>query len=167
MILGHTQEMKFRRQGHWLVLIIIGLMLIGLLRQLLCLESLEGVVEAVIDGQTLRIGETRVRLHHIVVAPLDTQGGQAARDQLRAFALQQRVYCTICRRDGQAGVTGECRLADGIDLQQVMVTSGRARDCPAASGGVLAPFETEANREIPLPDRCRPWVRRGPFPPIR
>lgn len=150
------------------VLLMVALMLIGLLRDWLCVEQLAGVVDAVPNGQTIRIGDTRIRLHEIAVGARGTRPGAAAQRLLTRLALQQQATCRICRRGGvRNSATGICRLADGTHLERALVEAGLARDCPAVSGGKLAAGETAASKEIPLPEYCRPWMRRGPMPPVR
>jgi hypothetical protein len=52
-------------------------------------------------------------------------------------------------------------------LGRLLVEAGVARDCPAASDGIYVSLEHERTQAIALPERCRPWARRGPRPPLR
>ncbi len=155
------------RRPRWLVLImVLALPTIALLRQWLCHTQVEGEVTAVPSAQILRIGQERVRLDEVVTRS-ESAAEREARHYLQGRLLGQFVRCRGCRRGEGAVVSGWCELADGTRVGRLLVENGFARDCPAASGGKHAAVETEQARSIPLPDRCRPWMRRGPRPPIR
>ncbi|MBK5940429.1 hypothetical protein [Halochromatium roseum] len=155
------------RRPRWLILMmVLALPLIGLLRQWLCQTAVEGKVTAVPSAQLLQIGEERVRLDEVVLAS-EPETAREARRFLQARLQGQSVRCSGCRRAESAVVSGYCELPDGTRVGRLLVEAGFARDCPAASGGQHAAFETERAKAIPLPDRCRPWMRRGPRPPIR
>jgi hypothetical protein len=158
-----------RRRWHrprWLLLVmVLALPLIGALREWFCQTRVAGIVTAVPGGDLVRIGETHIRLEEIVVqAP--SQAGPALRF-MESEILGQWVSCRGCQREAGATVTGWCVLKDGSRLGQRLVEAGLARDCPAISGGHYAAFQVGDAASIPLPDRCRPWIRRGPRPPVR
>ncbi len=156
-----------RRRPRWLIVImVLALPLIGLLRQWLCQAEVEGEVTAVPSAQVLQIGEERVRLNQVVLASEPTAAREARR-YLQGQLIGQSVRCRGCRRGESAVVNGYCELPDGARVGRLLVEAGFARDCPAASGGQHADVETERAKGIPLPDRCRPWMRRGPRPSIR
>ncbi|MEA3639084.1 MAG: hypothetical protein VBE63_03980 [Lamprobacter sp.] len=140
--------------------------MIALLRQWLCHAAVEGEVTAVPSAQLLRVGEARVRLNEVVITNQSAPARGACR-YLQAQLLGQALRCRGCRRGESAVISGWCELPDGTRVGRLLVKAGFARDCPAASGGQHAAFETAAAESIPLPDRCRPWMRRGPRPPIR
>ncbi|WP_462320213.1 hypothetical protein [Halochromatium sp.] len=155
------------RAPRWLVLImVLALPLLGLLRQWLCHAAVEGEVNAVPSARVIQIGEVQVRLDEVVITnkPADVR---AARRYLQQRLLSQSLRCRGCQRGESAAISGWCELGDGTRVGRLLVEAGFARDCPAASGGKHAAFEIERARSIPLPDRCRPWMRRGPRPPIR
>jgi hypothetical protein len=155
------------RRPRWLVLVmVLALPTIALLRQWLCHAAVEGEVTAVPSAQVLRVGETRVRLNEVVVTR-EPAAAREARRYLQQQLLGQSLRCRGCRRGERAVISGWCELPDGTRVGRLLVEAGFARDCPAASGGQHAAFETLGAEPIPLPDRCRPWMRRGPRPPIR
>jgi endonuclease YncB( thermonuclease family) len=146
---------------------VLALPLIGALRHWLCTTTIEGKVVRVIGPQTVAVGAppVRVRLDEIVVGNGRLAG--RARALLNALASAQRVRCRGCRREERGVITGWCELEDGTRLGAALVNAGLARDCPAASGGRYRKMQRSVAEGIPLPDRCRPWMRRGPRPPIR
>lgn len=155
------------RRPRWLVLImVLALPTIGLLRQLLCHAEVEGEVTAVPSAQIVRIGEVRARLEEVVITN-DPAAAREARRYLQGRLLNKSLSCLGCRRGESVVVSGWCELPDGTRVGRLLVEHGFARGCPAASGGKHAAFEAERATSIPLPDRCRPWMRRGPRPPIR
>lgn len=89
----------------------------------------------VVDGDSLRIGEARVRLHGIDAPELNQtcttpQGalwrcGQWSRAQLEAFVQGQRLDCDDLGADRHGRRLARCRL-DGRDIAALMVTVGAA-----------------------------------------
>ncbi|WP_328984477.1 hypothetical protein [Thiorhodovibrio winogradskyi] len=154
-------------RGPALALALIGLAVIGLVRHWWCQEDIEIVVTRVPDGHSLQGHAGRVMLDRIAVAPATTPAGAAARDYLQALTLQQKLSCRICRRGQRTTFSGRCWLPNGSELEPMLVKAGLARDCPAVSGGHLARAQTWIGERIPLPDRCRPRLRRGPWPAVR
>jgi len=118
------------------------------------------------DGDDLAFGDVRVRLRGIA-APEYRQnrhepGGREATESLSAAVAGRTI---VCHLDGTtAGSTrrpvGVC-FADGVDLGELQVLSGVARDCPSFSGGIYAEAEAEARRQghdlsaiYPRPSYC-------------
>lgn len=156
-----------RRRPRWLVLVmVLTLPAIGLLRYCLCTTRITGQVDSVPSATHLEIAGERIRLDQVVLSNQPEQRQQARR-LLRQLVSGQTLRCRGCRREQGAPVNGWCELEDGARLGKRLVEAGLARDCPAASGGIHARFETASAAAIPLPDRCRPWIRRGPRPSIR
>lgn len=155
------------RRPRWLVLLmVLALPLIGLLRQWLCHTRVAGDVSAVPSAQVIQVGEVRVRLDEVVITNKPAVAREARR-YLQQRLRGQSLRCRGCQRGERAAISGWCELGDGTQVGRLLVEAGFARDCPAASGGKHAAFEIERARSIPLPDRCRPWMRRGPRPRIR
>ncbi|MBK1617362.1 hypothetical protein CKO42_02610 [Lamprobacter modestohalophilus] len=164
---GWARSLKrWRRPRRLLLVMVLALPLIGLLRQWLCYIEVEGEISALSSAQLLQVGEARVRLNEVVITNQPASAREARR-YLQAQLLGQSVRCRGCRRGESTVISGWCELPDGTRVERLLVEAGFARDCPAASGGQHAAFETAAAESIPLPDRCRPWMRRGPRPPIR
>lgn len=115
--------------------------------------SAESPQVAVIDGDTLRLRDTLIRLQGIN-AP--TRGkicqqpggaefdcGEASGRALAALVRGRAVSCQIDRRDRRGFAQAHCD-AGGIDLGRAMVSSGWATASPAISELVIA--ETEARQ---------------------
>lgn len=99
---------------------------------LLALAIISGRVTAVTDGDTFRLGATRVRLAaidanelhggcHTVCAP---RSARAARDNLARLALGRRV---VCRQTGTSyrRIVAFCSVG-GVDLSCAQVRAGAA-----------------------------------------
>lgn len=101
------------------------------------------------DGDTLRIGERRVRLDGIlaperVVRCGDVNVFRASIDALRDVTRSRQVVCRISDQPDAAGRDlAQCRVGD-IDLNAYMVANGWARDWPLHSGGAYADEEAAA-----------------------
>ena len=96
--------------------------------------SLTGPVR-VVDGDTIRLGEHRIRLHGIDApesdqACLDPQGapwacGDAATERLVELIGDDPVHCTQRDIDRYRRIIGEC-FADGTNLNAALVAEGLA-----------------------------------------
>jgi endonuclease YncB( thermonuclease family) len=96
-------------------------------------DELTGRAYAV-DGDTLRIGQTRIRLVGLDAVELeqacindgeDWPCGRAARDFLRALVASQDTTCTSEGRDQYRRVLGRCRVGSA-DLGDSIVREGWA-----------------------------------------
>ncbi len=116
-------------------------------------DQTEAVVGKVIDGDTLYVGSTKIRLEGIAAPELDEPLGPEARDFLTAVALGRTAKCELTGDlsfDRQVAV---CRI-DARDLGKLIVEAGFARDCPHFSGGRYEAFEAERSKQLPLPGYC-------------
>ncbi len=143
------------RIKHLPYIVIPALAVIGLvaLQALRSDGQIEDVVGKVIDGDTLYVGPTKIRLQGIAAPELDELLGPEARDFLAAIALGKRARCDLTGElsfDRQVAV---CRI-DGRDLGRLIVEAGLARDCPRYSGGRYAAVEVERSKHLPLPGYC-------------
>jgi endonuclease YncB( thermonuclease family) len=103
---------------------------------------------AVLDGDTLRVGEHVVRLEGIVApargsvchgdGTLELDCGAAAANALAALVRGRSVECTIHGHDGQGRPVADC-AAGGRKLSVALVQDGWAR------AGTPALREPEAN----------------------
>ena len=84
------------------------------------------VVERVVDGDTLVVGEERVRLHGIDAPELDQPQGPAARRALIELAAGQPVDCERLDTDRYGRAVAWCRTPDGTDLGGWLVARGLA-----------------------------------------
>lgn len=156
--------MRHRRAIMAIALLVVPV--IALVRGLACRETVTGIVTDVRGGQVIVVGDRSVLLDGVVAGKHGPQPRRGV-DVLTRAALGKRVRCSVCRRMEQASGRGQCEGADGVDLSLLLVKAGAARDCPARSGGRYARFEVPLSREIALPDRCRPSLRKGPWPGVR
>jgi endonuclease YncB( thermonuclease family) len=109
---------------------------------------------SIIDGDTLEIHGTRIRLWGIDAPESDqlcrNEGsehyrcGQKAANDLDAFNARRAVECVEVDRD-QYRRAVVCTVA-GIDLADWMVRNGQALDWPRYSKGAYAAAQSEAKR---------------------
>jgi endonuclease YncB( thermonuclease family) len=114
---------------------------------------LVGPVNRVLDGDTLYVGPTKIRLQGIAAPELDEPFGPEARDFLTAIALGNRARCDLTGEISFDRQVAVCRI-DEQDLGRLMIEAGFARDCPRYSGGRYEPFEVERSKRLPLPGYC-------------
>lgn len=120
----------------------------------------------VVDGDTLRVADRRIRISGIDAPEADqtcgtqTGGrwscGTEARTRLIAFLGGQTVRCVALYKDRYGRDVADCRRHDGSDIASHMVRSGFALDWPRYSGGAFASDEADAQR-----NRAGLW--QGPF----
>lgn len=112
----------------------------------------------VIDADTLRVADTKVRLNGIA-AP---EEGHPAYRQGKIFVRRlvrqsQSVRCNLMGEQTYDREVGYCFvLLDGksLDIQAEIVSAGLARDCRRYSGGRYRRLEAPEARELPLPGYC-------------
>jgi endonuclease YncB( thermonuclease family) len=108
---------------------------------------------SVIDGDTIEIHGTRVRLYGIDAPEHDQlcsdprgdryRCGQVASNALAGFIGRQAVACVEVDRDRYRRTVAVCSVGK-VDLADWMVRGGLAIDWPRYSKGDYAPAETEA-----------------------
>ena len=143
------------RIKHLPYIVIPALAVIGLvaLQALRSDGQIEDVVGKVIDGDTLYVGPTKIRLQGIAASELDEPFGPEARDFLTAIALGKRARCDLTGEISFDRQVAVCRI-DGRDLGEMMIEAGLARDCPRYSGGRYEAFEVEQSKRLPMPEYC-------------
>ncbi len=107
---------------------------------------------AVVDGQTLRLGETVVRLQGVSAPPRGTSClrpdnsrfdcGAAASDALAQLLRSEPVACRLYGRDAAGFLQGLCE-AQGREINRGMVASGWARARSESPGFAAASFGDE------------------------
>jgi len=152
------------------VWLLVGLAFLALCRTALC-DDLFGQA-SVVDGDTLEIHGTRIRLWGID-APETTQlcrgddslpyrcGAKAAND-LDAFIARRPVSCTPISLDQYGRTVATCTV-DGADLGQWLVSNGLALDWPNYSKGMYGAVQHEAElagRGIWSGSYVQPWLYR-------
>jgi micrococcal nuclease len=107
----------------------------------------------VIDGDTLALGSTHVRLQGVAAPEVREAGGPESRDWLRRLLAGQPV---VCEPDGTmtwGRVVAVCYVR-GEDVAAKLVAAGHGRDCPRFSRGRYREVETAASQRLPLPGYC-------------
>jgi micrococcal nuclease len=108
------------------------------------------------------VGNMPIRLNGLAAPEGDEPGGGAATQAMIELVEGRTLRCEL---DGER-THDRCvgvRHLDGVDISEVMVRSGVARDCPRYSQGRYAEAELQAAAEgatigsiYPLPGYCRP-----------
>jgi micrococcal nuclease len=89
----------------------------------------------VIDGDTIVIGRTRIRLAGIDAPELDHPWGRKSKWALVALCKGRVVTATVTGELSYDRVVARCVLPDGRDLAAELVRIGLALDWPKYSGG--------------------------------
>ena len=107
----------------------------------------------VIDGDTIVIQKTQIRLFGIDAPELEHPYGQKAKWALVSLCKGQTVSAEITERDHYGRTVARCYLEDGRDLSAEMVKQGLAIDWPKFSGGKYRSLETaDARKKLWLAD---------------
>lgn len=101
----------------------------------------------VIDGDTIQIGNVRLRLAGIDAPELDHPWGKAAKGTLMTLCKGHMVRAEISPELSYDRLVATCYLPDGRDLCAEMVRLGAALDWPKFSGGRYAHLEPEGIRK--------------------
>ena len=104
---------------------------------------------AVVDGQTLRVGDAVIRLQGVAAPPRGTaclraddsrfDCGAAASDALARLLRGMSVTCRLFGRDGTGFVQGLCE-AEGQEINRSIVAAGWARARSETPGFAAASF---------------------------
>ena len=119
----------------------------------------------VIDGDTVRIKNTQIRLFGIDAPELNHPHGKKAKWALHKMCKGHTVRAEITDIDHYGRTVARCYLSDGRDLSAEMVKHGLALDWPKFSGGRYRRMETrEARKRLFLADarqkgRMHVWER--------
>lgn len=101
----------------------------------------------VIDGDTIDISGTRVRLSGIDAPEMDHPYGKSAKWALVNLCKGQEVRAVFAGDLSHDRTVATCYLQDGRDLSAEMVRSGLAIDWPKFSGGKYACLEVPGIRK--------------------
>jgi endonuclease YncB( thermonuclease family) len=117
--------------------------------------SAEPADVAVVDGQTLRLHDSVIRLLGISAPPRGVSCeqtapgydcGAASSAALASLVRGQPVTCRLNGRDSRGFALGRCE-ARGTDLNQALVRAGWARARADAAAGAMPPAFAEAEHE--------------------
>lgn len=132
----------------WLVLLMIALAAIGLTHEsgapTITAPSLTGHPARITDGDTLRMGDIRVRLQGIDAPEMSTPEGHLARQHLIGLIGSATIACEDTGQRSYDRVVAVCRTVSGRDLARAMVEDGWAVDWPRFSGGRYALAQVRA-----------------------
>lgn len=105
----------------------------------------------VIDGDSIVIQKTQVRLFGVDAPEMDHPYGKKAKWALLALCKGQKIRAEVTDRDDHGRTVARCFLPDGRDLSAEMVKQGLAIDWPKFSGGIY--------RQLEVPDaRKKMWL---------
>jgi endonuclease YncB( thermonuclease family) len=109
-------------------------------------EKLEGPAY-IIDGDSLRIQKTEIRLFGVDAHEINHPYGQKAKWKLLELCQGQRITAEITAIDHFGRAVAKCYLPDGTDVSAEMVRQGHAIDWPRHSGGVYTHLERPGVRK--------------------
>ena len=109
----------------------------------------------IIDGDTLEIAGSRVRLNGVAAPERDEAGGPEATQFMETLTDGQTIRCSLTGEKTYQREVGTCWIGT-TDIGGALIAAGLARDCPRYSGGRYAALETSESQTLPLPDYCRP-----------
>jgi len=92
----------------------------------------------VVDGDTLKAGDDRIRIMGIDSPERSEAGYGAARGALARLVEGQRIVCEALCLDPYQRTVAQCWLPSGEDLACAMVGTGHAVDWPNYSQGKYA-----------------------------
>jgi len=101
----------------------------------------------VVDGDTIKVEKTQIRLFGIDAPELDHPFGKKAMWDLRKLCKGQTIRVEVIEEDTHGRTVGHCCLPDGRDLSAEMVKRGLALDWPQFSGGKYKHLETPDARK--------------------
>lgn len=100
-------------------------------------EAISCIAPGVVDGDTLRCGELRIRLWGIDAPERDTPAGPPSTRALAQIIDGGTITCEHKDIDRYGRTVALCRL-NGVDIAAEMVRQGHAKDYPRYSGGYYA-----------------------------
>ena len=118
----------------------------------------------VIDGDTIDIGGTRIRLAGIDAPEMDHPYGKSARSALIRMCKGQHIRAEFHGAISHERNMATCYLPDGRDLSAEMVRLGMAIDWPKYSGGKYRTYKVDGIRKKLW--RCDAR-QKGRMPPLK
>lgn len=101
----------------------------------------------VVDGDTITIGGTPIRLAGIDAPELDQPWGNKAKFAMVALCRGQRIRAQVLGGDIHGRIVAKCSLPDGTDLSAALVMQGLALDWTKFSGGAYRHLEPAGVRK--------------------
>lgn len=107
----------------------------------------------IVDGDSLMIRKTQIRLFGVDAPELTHPYGQKAKWALYSLCKGQTVRAEVTATDDHGRTVARCYLEDGRDLSAEMVKIGLAIDWPKFSGGLYRSLEVpDARKKMWLAD---------------
>lgn len=114
---------------------------------------------SVIDADTIKLCNKKIRLSGISAAERGHGTYKSCKYIVeKIIAESDTVTCKLTgdmTYDRHVGICTVTKKDEAEDLQQKIIENGCARDCKRYSRGKYKIFETEASRELPLPNYCK------------
>ena len=101
----------------------------------------------VVDGDTIVIQKTQIRLCGVDAPELDHPHGKNAKWALINLCKGKTVRAEVTEQDAYGRTVAKCRLQDGRDLSAEMVKLGLAIDWPKFSNGKYSSMEVPGVRK--------------------
>ena len=101
----------------------------------------------VVDGDTIVIQKTQVRLFGVDAPEMNHPFGKKAKWALVALCKGQTIRAEVTAKDDHGRTVAKCYLPDGRDLSAEMVKQGLAIDWPKFSDGKYRSLEMEGVRK--------------------
>ncbi|WP_461428564.1 thermonuclease family protein [Gymnodinialimonas sp.] len=101
----------------------------------------------VVDGYTLKIQKTQIRLFGVDAPEMNHPFGKRAKWAMFELCKGQMVTAEVLEVDDHGRTVAKCMLDDGRDLSAELVKQGLALDWPKYSGGVYHHLETPNARK--------------------
>lgn len=117
-------------------------------------NDIQGKVQYVYDGDTIRVRGVKIRLNGLHAPEGGMPGGAQATRFMRNHYGGKVLRCRLNGDRTYDRLVGICWGPDGEDIAAALVAAGLGRDCPRYSGGRYRRFETRASRALPLPRYC-------------
>lgn len=108
----------------------------------------------VVDGDTLRVNNTSIRLWGIDAPELDHPQGRASADTMRVIVGRDVVSCVPTGATSHHRTIAKCSTKYYSDIALEMVRRGAALDCARYSGGYYRSNE---------PSHARSIIRAAPY----
>ena len=113
----------------------------------------------VIDADTIKLCNMKIRLNGISAAERGHVTYKSCKKTVeKIIAESDTVSCKLTgdmTYERHVGICAITKKDKTDDLQQKIIENGCARDCKRYSRGRYKIFETEASRELPLPNYCK------------
>lgn len=114
-----------------------------------------GSVSRVIDGDTIVVGQERIRLEGLHAPERTEKIGRLAMAFVEQNFLGAEAECWFSQEHTYNRTVGVC-FVNEIDIAGAVVTAGLGRDCTSISAGRYASLETaEASSTLALPGYCK------------